>query len=102
MEKQGFVYILTNKKEGALYIGVTSDLVKRIFQHKMGEIKGFSKKYQLKQLVFFEAFDDIQTAILYEKKLKHMRRIKKLEIIQRENPAWNDLAATLLDSVQPR
>lgn len=96
MEKTGYIYFLTNKPRGTLYIGVTSNLVQRIYQHQNGLMEGFTKKYNLKQLVYYEVVDDIQTAILYEKKLKNLGRAKKIAIIERENPKWNDLSKNLL------
>lgn len=91
--KGGFVYIMTNKKRGVLYIGVTSWLQKRTWEHNNtgSKTKSFVKRYNLTKLVYFEQFEDIQTAILYEKKFKNLSRAKKIEIIERINPEWNDL-----------
>ena len=89
--KKGYVYILTNHKNGTLYIGVTSDLVKRIWQHKNKFIEGFSKKYDLDKLVYYEIFDDIKNAIEREKQLKGKLRQKKLDLINKANPKWLDL-----------
>ena len=89
--KQGYVYILTNGKNGTLYVGVTSDLVKRIWQHKNKFVEGFSKKYDLNKLVYYEAFDNIENAIEREKQLKGKLRQKKLDLINKTNPKWFDL-----------
>lgn len=91
MEKQGYVYIMTNRKQGVLYIGVTSNLVQRVWQHKEGVIDGFTKKYHCKTLVYYEIHDDIITAIEYEKKLKNRNRKWKIDLIERENSEWKDL-----------
>ncbi|MFM9889811.1 MAG: GIY-YIG nuclease family protein [Rickettsiales bacterium] len=90
--KQGFVYFMTNKKRGVIYIGVTADWVRRVFQHKQGMIEGFTKRYRCHTLVRLEAYETILEAITQEKKLKNMRRAKKIEIIERDNPDWNDLS----------
>ncbi|MGN1091036.1 MAG: GIY-YIG nuclease family protein [Alphaproteobacteria bacterium] len=89
--KKGYTYILTNKKNGTLYIGVTSDLVRRIWEHKNHVVDGFSKKYNLTLLVYFEVFDEIETAIEREKQLKGQNRQKKLDLINATNPTWTDL-----------
>lgn len=93
--KQSYVYIITNKPNGTLYIGVTSDLVQRIYQHKSGTYEGFSKKYNLDKLVYYEVFEDIETAILREKKLKLFIRQWKINLIEKDNPDWLDLVDTL-------
>lgn len=89
--KNYFVYILTNKKNGTLYIGVTNDLKKRIYQHKRELVDGFTKKYGLKILVYYELFQDIESAIIREKRLKKWKRLWKLRIINEKNPQWKDL-----------
>lgn len=91
MEKVGYVYFMSNKKDGVIYIGVASHLVKRVYEHKVGAVEGFTKKYNLKNLVYYEVFDSIETAILYEKKLKNVTRAKKIAIIERSNLEWKDL-----------
>jgi putative endonuclease len=96
MAEGGFVYIMSNRKDGTLYIGVTSDLVKRIWEHKEGVVAGFTKRYNLHTLVYYEAHGDIETAILYEKKLKNLHRRKKIKIIERMNPEWRDLYAGII------
>jgi putative endonuclease len=95
--KTYFVYILTNKRNGTLYIGVTSDLSKRVAEHKIGLIEGFTKKYGLKRLVYYEETSDIVEAITREKQLKKWNRNWKLQLIESVNPAWIDRGADLLD-----
>jgi len=91
MEHNYYVYILTNKKRGTLYTGVTNDLVKRIYEHKNDLAKGFTCKYNLKKLVYFEIHGDIQNAIQREKQIKRWRRNWKIEMIEKLNPEWKDL-----------
>ena len=86
-----YVYIITNKRNGTLYTGVTSDLIKRFGQHKEGSVEGFSSKYALNMLVWYEVHDDINEAIKREKQLKKWERKWKLRIIEEMNPGWNDL-----------
>tara|TARA_R110002072_G_scaffold79520_1_gene183375 strand:+ start:108 stop:419 length:312 start_codon:yes stop_codon:yes gene_type:complete len=95
MDKRGYVYVMASRRNGTLYVGVTSDLERRVYQHKTGSIKGFTQKYGVKSLVYFEAFDDIEQAILREKALKKWRRAWKLELIEKENPGWRDLSADI-------
>ena len=85
------VYILATRKNGALYIGVTGHLVERVFQHREGLIEGFTKKYGIHRLVHAEAFDDVGQAIAREKAMKKWRRAWKIELIERDNPDWDDL-----------
>ena len=89
--KNGYVYILTNKENGTLYVGVTSDLIKRIWQHKNKFVEGFSKKYDLNKLVYYEVFNDIENAITREKQLKNWHRQWKINLINQQNPNWADL-----------
>ncbi|MCF7846789.1 MAG: GIY-YIG nuclease family protein [Candidatus Gracilibacteria bacterium] len=91
MDRQFCVYILANKRNGTLYIGVTGDLVTRICQHKNGEIAGFTKKYGIKTLVHYEMYDSARETIEREKQLKPWKRKWKLELIEKENPTWKDL-----------
>ena len=86
-----YVYIITNKKNGIPYIGVTNDLVRRIYEHKNKTIKGFSAKYNLNKLVYYEIYEDEIIAIKREKVLKHFSREQKLQLISKYNPEWNDL-----------
>jgi len=91
MQKQPAVYLLTNKPNGTLYIGVTSDLPKRIWEHKNKVITGFSEKYNLTRLVHFELYEDMAQAITREKQLKAGSRSTKIELIESLNPNWVDL-----------
>jgi putative endonuclease len=91
MEKIGWVYIITNHPNGTLYIGVTSDLIRRISQHRAGEFEGFSNQHNLKRLVYFERHDDILAAIAREKAMKAWQRAWKVRLIMTGNPEWNDL-----------
>ncbi len=86
-----YVYILTNKRNGTLYIGSTSNLIQRIWQHKNKVFKGFSSKYNLGMLVYFEVFQDISEMTHREKRLKEWKRSWKIELIERQNPNWDDL-----------
>ena len=86
-----YIYILTNKPNGTLYIGVTSDLVKRIYEHKNNFVDGFSKKYNTKQLIYYEIFESIEEAIKREKQLKKWNRSWKIELIENFNKSWKDL-----------
>ena len=91
MHRQPAIYILTNKRNGTLYTGVSSNLVKRIWQHKNKVTTGFSAKYRLTRLVYFEVFDDMYEAISREKQIKGGSRHRKLELIEDFNPHWKDL-----------
>ena len=86
-----YVYIITNNKNGTLYVGVTNNLVRRVYEHKNKLLDGFSKKYSLNKLVYYEYFDDINSAIKREKSLKLSKRDYKLGLINKFNPEWNDL-----------
>ena len=92
----GFVYFMTNRRNGILYVGVTSNLPRRAFEHREGLIKGFSKRYGLKVLVYYERFDEIQHAIQREKTIKHWPRAWKVRLIHAMNPEWKDLYDTLI------
>lgn len=93
--KQSYVYILGNERP-TLYIGITSDLVRRVYEHKEGYVDGFTKEYHLKKLLYYEIFDDIGEAILREKRLKKWNRDWKLELIKKINPSFRDLYADLV------
>ena len=86
-----FVYIVANKPRGTLYVGVTNDLVRRIYEHREGLVPGFTKRYGLKQLVYFERYDDPQTAIQREKNIRHWSRAWKLDLVASADPQWRDL-----------
>lgn len=85
-----FVYILTNKRNGTLYTGVTNDLIRRVYEHKTNSIEGFSKKYSTHTLIYYEEFSDINTALGREKQLKKWKRLWKLKLIESLNPNWDD------------
>ncbi len=89
--KQPVVYILASKKDGVLYIGVTSDLKKRIWQHKTNEVEGFTKKYNVHRLVYYEQHADMPHAIQREKQMKKWNRQWKINLIEKDNPEWKDL-----------
>jgi putative endonuclease len=89
--KDYFVYILATKKHGTLYVGVTNDLVRRIYEHKHDAAEGFTKKYQVHKLVYFEQTNSIEDAIEREKELKHFGRARKIALIESANPSWKDL-----------
>ena len=89
--RQGFVYILTNTRNGTLYIGVTNDIIRRTHEHREAAIDGFTSKYGLKRLGWYEAHVDAPTAICREKSLKAWQRDWKLRLIEATNPEWNDL-----------
>jgi putative endonuclease len=91
MEKQYYVYILTNKSNKVLYIGVTDDLKRRIYEHKNKMTDGFTKKYNLTKLVYYEATTDVRSAIEREKQLKNWHREWKMNLIKEFNPEWKDL-----------
>ena len=94
--RQPTVYIMTNRRNGTLYTGVTSDLIKRVYQHKQGMIAGFTKQYNCTQLVYYERGDSMIGAIEREKQIKGGSRKKKLALIENMNPRWIDLYKTLL------
>ncbi len=91
MKKQPAVYILASAKNGTLYTGVTSDLVKRIWEHKNNLVDGFTKRYGVHDLVWFELHDTMDSAINREKNIKEWKRAWKLKMIEKDNPAWRDL-----------
>ena len=91
-----FVYIMASKKNGTLYIGVTSNIVKRVYEHKQGFVDSFTKKYGVKTLVYYEITDDIKSAIYREKRLKTWQRQWKIELINKFNPEWIDLYESIL------
>lgn len=98
MSTPGFVYLLASQHSGILYVGVTSNLLRRIAEHKTGAAEGFTRRYRVHHLVHYEAFDDIRQAILREKRLKAWRRAWKVDLIEQHNPYWRDLYPSLLDS----
>ena len=92
MEKTFYVYILASARNGTLYIGVTSNLSKRVWEHKEGIVEGFTKKYGVNQLVWFELHQDAMAAVTREKQLKKWERAWKINLIQKQNPLWRDLS----------
>jgi putative endonuclease len=86
-----FVYIMASKRNGTLYVGVTNDLIKRVYEHKTDIVDGFTKKYSVHKLVYYEATPDISGAIEREKRLKRWNRKWKIRLIEKFNPNWNDL-----------
>ena len=101
-ERQPCVYILANGHNGTLYVGVTSNLLGRMIQHRGGALDGFTRKHHIRRLVYFEIADTMDAAISREKQLKRYRRDWKRNLIERENPAWNDLAVGFgLDPLEP-
>ena len=97
MEKAGYVYIMANRKNGTIYVGVTSDLAKRIYEHREGLVAGFTKRHGCKLLVWFESFEDIQQARQRELQMKEWKRAWKIRLIEQRNLDWNDLYPTLFD-----
>ena len=96
MNKQAAVYILASKRNGTLYIGVTSDHIKRIWKHKNNMVEGFTKRYSVHQLVWYEVRESMESAIEREKRLKEWKRKWKLELIESANPNWQDLYNTIV------
>ncbi|HMV13623.1 MAG TPA: GIY-YIG nuclease family protein [Nitrosomonas sp.] len=94
--KQPCVYILASQKNGTLYTGVTSDLIKRVWEHKHDQAEGFTSKYAVHHLVYFEQHEDMNAAITREKQIKKWNRAWKLRLIEALNPNWNDLYETLI------
>ena len=90
------VYLLASERNGTLYIGVTSDLIRRVYEHKQGLADGFTRKYNVKQLVWYELTSDIESAIHREKQIKKWNRIWKLRLVDQSNPDWRDLYADIV------
>jgi putative endonuclease len=95
MERWVRIYIMTNQRNGTLYTGVTSDLIKRVHQHKFEDIDGFTKKYNGKLLVYYEQIEDMRSAIEREKQIKAGSRLRKIALIESINPRWLDLSESL-------
>jgi putative endonuclease len=91
----GWVYILASAPNGVLYVGVTSDLVRRIYEHRQGAVPGFTRRYGVKRLVYFERYDEIEAAIQREHNIKHWPCTWKVRLILRDNPDWKDLYDTI-------
>ena len=94
-----YVYILTNKSNRVMYIGVTNDLKRRLYEHKNELVEGFTKKYHVHKLVYYEAYKNVKDAILREKRLKGLLRIRKNELVESLNPNWMDLSDELFPNV---
>ena len=94
--KSPAIYILSSKPNGTLYVGVTSGLVKRVWEHKNNLVKGFTQKHKVHDLVYFEMFDDMTNAIEREKQLKKWNREWKVNLIEKENPGWLDLYSNII------
>ena len=92
----GWFYFMTSRRNGILYAGVTSNLPRRAFEHRSGAVEGFTKRYGLKRLVYYEHFEDIRQAIQREKTIKHWPRAWKVRLIHAANPEWDDLYDTLI------
>ena len=90
-----YVYLLASRKDGALYVGVTNDLVRRAYEHRTKAVPGFTSKYNIARLVWFEIHDDPISAITREKEIKKWRRVWKVAPIERDNPGWDDLFETI-------
>ncbi|MDP1602545.1 MAG: GIY-YIG nuclease family protein [Legionella sp.] len=89
--KESYVYILASQRNGTLYIGMTSDIIRRVWEHKNKFVPGFTAKYNVNQLVYYEVLNDIQLAAARERRLKEWKRSWKIELIQKMNPDWKDL-----------
>ncbi len=96
IEKKGYVYILTTTSNRVLYTGTTSDLIKRVYEHKNKMAGGFTKKYNVHKLVYYEVFEDIISAITREKQIKGWLRSKKIYLVEKFNPSWVDLYETII------
>ena len=94
-EKQYYTYLMTNKRNNVLYTGITSDLIKRVYEHKNKLVKGFTSKYNVNKLVYFEEFGDVEEAIVREKQIKGWLRSRKLNLIKGTNPTFKDLSEEL-------
>ena len=99
MEETYAVYMMSNRRGGVLYVGVTSDLPGRVHQHRTGAIEGFTKRYRCTRLIWFTSFSDVEAAIHFEKRLKRWRRAWKIHAIETSNPRWDDLWLTINGSV---
>lgn len=95
-----YVYILASQRNGTLYIGMTNNLQRRVYEHKTGVIKGFTQKYGISMLIYFEEFQQVEQAIERENNLKKWKRAWKLKLIEKENPNWNDLTKNWYDNLQ--
>jgi len=99
-DEQYFVYILTNKNNNVMYIGVTNNIVRRMFEHKNKLADGFTKKYNLNKLVYYEVSEDVESAIKREKQIKNWHRDWKMNLINQMNPEWQDLSGSILGDAE--
>jgi putative endonuclease len=90
--RQYYVYILASRPGGAIYVGVTSDLPRRIFEHQKGLVPGHTKRYNIRQLVYFEQYENVRDALQREKSMKHWPRVYKTRLIGKSNPSWRDFS----------
>lgn len=91
MDRHYYVYIMTNKNNTALYTGITNNLIRRVYEHKEKLIEGFTKKYNITKLIYYEVFHDVKSAIFREKQIKGGSRIRKINLVNNMNPEWRDL-----------
>ena len=96
MNENYYIYILASRKNGVIYIGVTNNLIRRVYEHKNSLVEGFTKKYNVKTLVYYEVHKDIKQAIIREKRLKEWKRQWKIDLIEQTNPEWKDLYNDLI------
>ena len=94
-----YVYILTNKSDKVMYVGVTNNLERRLYEHKNELVDGFTKKYHVHKLVYYESYKDVRDAIIREKRIKGLLRIRKNELVESINPEWKDLSEELLPNL---
>jgi putative endonuclease len=99
-DKQYYIYILTNRSNKVFYIGVTNDLIRRVFEHKNKLVEGFTRKYNLVKLIYYEMTNDIESAIKREKQLKNWHRDWKINLISQFNPEWKDLSNRILEAAE--
>ena len=92
----GYFYLLASRRNGTLYAGCTTDLPKRVYEHREGLVPGFTRRYGVKRLVHVETYDDVSDAIVRERRVKEWKRGWKIQLIEKENPFWEDLAVSLL------
>ncbi len=98
--KDYYVYILANKRNGTLYTGITNDLIKRVYEHRNGLVEGFTERYGVHRLVYFEITGSVEGAIAREKQVKKWNRLWKIELIEKNNPEWKDLFLQLVSGVR--
>ena len=96
MDRRFYVYILASRKYGTIYVGVTNDIVRRVYEHREKLVPGFTKEYGVAKLIYYEIYDDPESAIVREKRIKRWKRDWKIELIERDNPNWDDLYPALV------